>query len=125
MRASDERETRGPRRDRFRRTDLPELFGGLSQKSHAQYCKSNASQPRKHSGSNAKNPRARQSLHSGLAEKAGMRYTEIGTFHANTRLTSIACPKPMNSLRLALTVGFLSIICPVLAGAGPELSQPA
>src|SRR6266404_4359982 len=29
----------------------------------------------------------------------------------------------MNSLRLALTVGFLSLISPVLAGAGPEL-QP-
>jgi hypothetical protein len=30
----------------------------------------------------------------------------------------------MNSLRLALTVGFLSLISPVLAGTGPEL-QPA
>src|SRR6266478_9534612 len=29
----------------------------------------------------------------------------------------------MNSLRLALTVGFLSLISPVLAGTGPEL-QP-
>jgi hypothetical protein len=31
----------------------------------------------------------------------------------------------MNSLRLALTLGFLSIICPVLAGTEAELLQPA
>src|SRR5438045_6940023 len=42
----------------------------------------------------------------------------------NTRSTTTVSTKIMNNLRLALTVGFLSLISPVLAGTGPEL-QPA
>jgi hypothetical protein len=50
---------------------------------------------------------------------------EIGPFHANTRSTAIVCKKLMNSLRLTLALGFLSVICPVLAGTEAELLQPA
>src|SRR5437762_14343668 len=42
----------------------------------------------------------------------------------NTRSTTTVSTKIMNNLRLSLTVGFLSLISPVLAGTGPEL-QPA
>src|SRR5438445_6389611 len=41
----------------------------------------------------------------------------------NTRSTTAVSTKIMNSFRLALTVGFLSLISPLLAGTGPEL-QP-
>src|SRR5260370_28388731 len=52
-----------------------------------------------------------------------MGYTKIGWFmRIQNRQPSLA-PKIMNSLRLALTVGFLSLISPVIAGTGLEL-QP-
>src|SRR5260370_18106978 len=68
----------------------------------------------------AKNPGCRKPFQSSLAEKARIRYTEIG----RTRSTANVSAKIMNSLRLALTVGFLSLISPILAGTGLEL-QPA
>lgn len=58
---------------------------------------------------------------SSLAERVEMRYTKIGQpKRIQDRQPSVA-PKVMNSLRLALTLGFITLVSPVFAGAGMEL----
>src|SRR5437763_8346110 len=61
-----------------------------------------------------------------MAKKDRIGDTEIGSsMRIQNRQTALA-PKLMNSLRLALTVGFFSLISSALAGTGPELkSGPA
>src|SRR5438128_610067 len=50
-----------------------------------------------------------------------MRYTELGSLMRIKDRQSSLATKTMNSLRLALTLGFITLMSPVFAGTGLEL----